>query len=56
MGSRVLFEFLGNSRVDGGSFRVHRCQRFLGGAPPGGEAPSVVGLVMSVRPCIHPKP
>ena len=24
--------------------------------PPGGEAPSVVGLVMSVRPCIHPKP
>ena len=30
---------------------------FWGGAPPpGGEAPSVVGLVMSVRPCIHPKP
>ena len=29
---------------------------FLGGAPPGGEAPSVVDLVMPVRPCIHPKP
>ena len=30
----------------------------LGGAPPpGGEAPSpIVDLVMSVRPCIHPKP
>ena len=24
--------------------------------PPGGEAPSDVDLVMSVRECIHPKP
>ena len=32
-------------------------RQFWGRAPPpGGEAPSVVNLVMSVRPCIHPKP
>ena len=29
---------------------------FLGGPPPGGEAPSNVDLVMSVRQGIHPKP
>ena len=33
-------------------------QCFRGGAPPppGGEAPSNVDLVMSVRELIHPKP
>ena len=39
--------------------QVSRACRFTGfwvEPPPGGEAPSVVDLVMSVRPCIHPKP
>ena len=41
---------LGQGGVEGSAFGAERPP------PPGGEAPSNVDLVMSVRELIHPKP